>query len=422
MKTNKYILFCLFLLYLAPAKAINIPKDENKYVTISGTVKDKSDKRVLSYANVSIAGSTESTVTNADGEFTFKVKEPEGNTTLEVSHLGYANARIRLKEGDSDLSTVWLTPSTLMLNEVVVSGRNPRELVEEAIRKIPANYSTVADRLTGFYRETSRKRRRYINIAEAVIDLHKTPYTQDAGHDRVRILKGRRLLSPKASDTLAVKLLGGPNASIYLDVVKNPDLLLSPEVLPCYDFHFEEPTAIDQRPQYVVSFTPSRKLPYALYYGKFYIDKERLSFTRAEFFLDTSDRYKATQVILHSKPFGLRFKPVEVAYQVNYTDHDGKTYLSYVRNELRFKCDWRRRLFSTSYAVVSEMVVTDIKPSTTDIPIREAFGKDQILSMMPRCSSTRAFGEITTSSSRRNRWRRRWVSCERYKRNKVSIK
>lgn len=223
MKTNKYILFCLSLLYLAPAKASDITKDENKYVTISGTVKDKSDKRVLSYANVSIAGSTESTVTNADGEFMFKVKEPVGNTTLEVSHLGYANARIRLKEGDSDLSTVWLTPSTLMLNEVVISGHNPRELIEEAIRKIPANYSTKADQLTGFYRETSRKRKRYINIAEAVIDLHKTPYTQDAGHDRVRILKGRRLLSPKVSDTLAVKLLGGPNASIYMDVVKNPD-------------------------------------------------------------------------------------------------------------------------------------------------------------------------------------------------------
>lgn len=111
MKNKKYILFCLFLLYLAPAKASDITKDENKYVTISGTVKDKSDKRVLSYANVSIAGNTASTVTNTDGEFTFKVKEPIGNTTLEVSHLGYANARIRLKEGDSDLSTVWLTPS-----------------------------------------------------------------------------------------------------------------------------------------------------------------------------------------------------------------------------------------------------------------------------------------------------------------------
>ena len=380
MKTCKYILFCLFLLYLAPAKAVEEPEDDGKYVTISGIVKDKSDKKALSYASVSIAGSVEATVTNADGEFTFKVKEPVSETTLEVSHLGYANARIHLKEGDTELHTVWLTPDTQMLGEVVVSGHNPRELVAEAVKKIPANYSAEADRLTGFYRETARKRRRYINVAEAVIDLHKTPYTQDAGRDRVRILKGRRLLSPKASDTLAVKLLGGPTAAIYLDVVKNPDLLLSPEVLPYYNFHFEEPTAIDKRPQYVVSFTPNSSLPYALYYGKFYIDKERLSFTRAEFFLDMSDRYKATQAILRSKPFGLRFKPEEVAYQVNYTDHNGKTYLSYVRNEIRFKCDWRRRLFSTNYAVVSEMVVTDIEPYTTNIPIREAFGKDQILS------------------------------------------
>ncbi len=380
MRTNWYILFCLFPLYLIPAKAIGLPKDDSKYVTISGIVKDKSDKKTLAYANVSISGGTESTVTNADGEFTFKVKEPVEEIAIEVSHLGYNNKRVRLKEGDSQLPTVWLTPATLTLSEVFIDGRNPRELVEEAIRKIPANYSSQANQLTGFYRETARKRRRYINIAEAVIDLHKTPYTQDADRDRVRILKGRRLLSPKASDTLAVKLLGGPNASIYLDVVKNPYLLLSPDILPFYDFHLKEPTAIDKRPQYVVSFTPNSQLPYALYHGTFYIDKERLSFTRAEFFLDMSDQYKATQAILRRKPFGLRFKPVEVAYQVNYIDHEGKTYLNYVRNEIRFKCDWRRKLFSTSYAVVSEMVVTDIKPSVSNIPAREAFGKNQILS------------------------------------------
>ena len=74
MKTCKYILFCLFLLYLAPAKAVEEPEDDGKYVTISGIVKDKSDKKALSYASVSIAGSVEATVTNADGEFTLKVK------------------------------------------------------------------------------------------------------------------------------------------------------------------------------------------------------------------------------------------------------------------------------------------------------------------------------------------------------------
>lgn len=344
MKTNKYILFCLFLLPLLPVKAT----DESKYITISGIVKDKLNKWTLSCANVFIAGSTEATMTNEDGEFTFKIKEPIDKTTLEVSHLGYVNTHIHLKKGDSELSTVWLTPSTLMLDEVIVNGRNPRELIKEAIRKIPVNYSHETNQLTGFYRETSRKRKHYINIAEAVIALYKTPYTQDANRDRVRILKGRRLLSLKLNDTLAVKLLGGPITSIYLDVAKNPDLLLYSKILPYYDFHFEEPTAINKRPQYVVSFMPNCKLPYGLYYGKLYIDKEHLSFTRAEFFLDTSNRYKATQAILHRKPFGLRFKPIEVAYQVNYTDYNGKTYLSYVRNEIRFKCDWRRRLFSTN--------------------------------------------------------------------------
>ena len=56
MKTCKYILFCLFLLYLAPAKAIEGLEDDGRYVTISGIVKDKSDKKALSYASVSIAG------------------------------------------------------------------------------------------------------------------------------------------------------------------------------------------------------------------------------------------------------------------------------------------------------------------------------------------------------------------------------
>jgi hypothetical protein len=33
--------------------------------------------------------------------------------------------------------------------------------------------------------------------------------------------------------------------------------------------------------------------------------------------------------------------------------------MSYVRNEMRFNCDWRRRLFASPYTTVCEMVVTD---------------------------------------------------------------
>ena len=374
-----YLLITLLLAGFTPLQAQTDSADESDYITVSGVVKDKKSKKSLEYVNISIPGTTTGTVTNADGEFSFKVKDSIQAKEVEISYLGYYNAKIPLNGENIEKETVWLTPYTNMLEEVIIHARDPRYLVEEAIKKIPANYNPKHSLLTGFYRETAQKGRRYINISEAVIDIYKTPYNETADRDRVQIFKGRKLLSQKASDTLAVKLLGGPNMSIYVDVVKNPDVILELESLPYYKFRMEESTTINDRPQYVINFEPQAILPYALYYGKLYIDKERLSFTRAEFFLDMNDRNKATQAILRKKPFGLRFKPVEVSFLVNYKERNGLTYLSYIRNGVRFKCDWKKKLFSTNYTVASEMVVTDKREGMLEtIPNKEAFSLNQI--------------------------------------------
>ncbi|MDR1880504.1 MAG: carboxypeptidase-like regulatory domain-containing protein [Tannerellaceae bacterium] len=351
------------------------------YITVSGVVKDRKSKKTLEYVNVSVPGSNVGTVTNADGEFAIKIKDYEGVKRVEVSHIGYLNASIPLSGKDVEDCTVMLAPSVNLLDEVVIRARNPQYIVEEAIKKIAVNYSRQPTMLTGFYRETARKGRRYINISEAIIDIYKTPYSEQIERDRVQILKGRSLLSQKKNDTLIVKLLGGPNLSIYVDIVKNPEVLLDMETLYYYTYQMEESVMIDSRPQYVIAFTPQAILPYALYYGKLYIDKERLSFTRAEFFLSMDDRNKATQAILRKKPFGLHFRPLEVSFLVSYTDRDSLTYLSYIRNEVHFKCDWKRKLFATNYTIVSEMVVTDSRPEHSQgIPRKEAFKPTQSLS------------------------------------------
>lgn len=351
------------------------------FITVSGVVKDKNNKKRLEYVNISIPGSTSGTVTNEDGEFSFKIKDPAHVNSVEVSHIGYYNNKVELNGNSMSDLTVWMTPYENMLDEIIIHAHEPRYIVEEAIKKIPQNYSKKTNMLTGFYRETARKGRHYINISEAVIDVYKTPYTESADRDRVQVYKGRKLLSQKKSDTLAVKLLGGPNLSIYVDIVKNPDVLLDRECLPYYLFRMEESTNIDNRPQYVISFTPQVIMPYALYHGKLYIDKERLSFTRAEFNLSMDDRNKATRAILRKKPFGLRFRPLEVAYLVNYKDRDGVTYLNYIRNGVRFKCDWKRKLFSTTYTIISEMVVTDSEENNVgNIPYKMAFKQSQSLS------------------------------------------
>lgn len=380
-KSLGYLLMTLLLCNTVPLSAQSDTASGDDYITISGVVKDKSNKKRLEYVNISIPGSSIGTVTNADGEFSFKVKDSIHARKMAVSHLGYYNTEIPLAGENIEDQTIWMTPYVNMLDEVIIHARDARYLVEEAIRKIPENYNPKASMLTGFYRETAQKGRRYISISEAVIDVYKTSYKESAERDRVQIYKGRKLLSQKASDTLAVKLLGGPNMSIYVDIVKNPDILLDMETIQWYNFRMEEPTTIDNRPQYTISFTPQIILPFALYYGKLYIDKERLSFTRAEFFLNMDDKNKATQAILRKKPFGLRFKPVELSYFVNYKQRDGLTYLSYIRNGIRFKCDWKRRLFSTNYTILSEMVVTDGKDENVNsIPYRESFKASQALS------------------------------------------
>ena len=77
--------------------------EENTYITVSGVVKDKQNRRTLEYVNVSVPGSSVGTVTNADGEFSLKIEDAEMVFALEISHIGYHNNRVRLdKEHLSD--------------------------------------------------------------------------------------------------------------------------------------------------------------------------------------------------------------------------------------------------------------------------------------------------------------------------------
>lgn len=353
---------------------------EVKNLIITGVVKNKDSKKKLENVNVSVVGLNIGTVTNADGTFSLKVAEPEVSRGLEISHIGYLNTRLSLEEIEkqNDL-TIWMIPAPNLLSEVVVFGNNPRTIVEEAIKKIPQNYANDNDMMTAFYRETVQKRRRYISVSEAIINVYKTSYSErNSERDRVQILKGRRLLSQKQSDTLAVKVVGGPNLSLYLDVVKNEDALLSMENLNYYEFSMEEPINLDNRMQYVVSFRPRVSLMYALFIGKLYIDHERLSFTRAEFSLDMANQVKAVEAILHKKPLGLRFRPQEVTYLVSYKQQGAKTYLNYIRNVIRFKCDWKKKLFSSSYTAYSEMVITDREHGVSDISYKNSFKPKQV--------------------------------------------
>ena len=156
-------------------------------------------------------------------------------------------------------------------------------------------------------------------------------------------------------------------------MVKNTDFLLNEQELNNYELKMETPTSIGDRRQYVVSLTPRTEVPYALFYGKLYIDQESLAFTRAELSLDMTDRRKATEMMLIRKPLGVRFKPRELSLLVDYRPGaDGVMRLSYIRTMFRFNCDWKRRLLATSFTACCEMAVT----SSTDRDVKPIRGRE----------------------------------------------
>ena len=324
-------------------------------VVVSGVVTDQKTDEPLRQVSVSVG--RVAVVTNEDGDFTLKLSEMP--STVHVSHVGYKSQRVSLKDGQTVGLRIRLVPASIQLREIVVRNQNARELVDIAIDKIPDNYSKSPELLKAFYRETAMKRKHYIYVAEGVEDMYKTPYNRSTARDRVSIVKGRRLLSQKQGDTLGIKVQGGPVQAVLMDLVKNRDFLLNKEDLDCYDFSLGVPEYINDREQYVVLMEPQVVTAYALYHGKLYIDAERLAFTRIELDLDMRDKDKATQTMLVKKPFGVRFKPRELSCVVDYRYEDGVSRISYLRNTFRFNCDWKRRLFSTSFTATCEMAVTD---------------------------------------------------------------
>lgn len=345
--------------------------------TFSGKVVDAKTRKAIPH--VSVTDRVVGTVTNDEGEFTLKLKAvPEAVT---FSCLGYKARRLTAAECkalEAEGKTVQMQASSVVLSEVVVKGVDkPRELVEEAIRRIDVNYPQVPNLLRGFYRETAQKRNRFISVAEGVVDVYKSPYFKMDWRDGVSIFKGRRLLSQRKGDTLAVKLQGGPVLPVELDAVKERDMLLNEKDLDNYHFVYKGVKQTGDRLAFVIEISPAFVVDYPLFNGTLYIDQETLAFTKIELALDMSNQEKATKSILRKKPVGLRFTPREMSISIDYKTDDGVTRLNYIRNVIRFRCDWKRKLFKSNFTVISEMVVTDrtegedVKP----IKVRDSFNR-----------------------------------------------
>jgi hypothetical protein len=334
-----------------------------------GIVIDSKSKKPLVFATLTINGTNISTITNTQGRFLLKVPKEYLSNQITISFLGYTSKVLNLSYLDKNKSIIKLDTHIEELSEVKIVTKDALALVQEALKRRGENYFIEDTKMTAFYRETIKKRRTYVSLSEAVVEIHKQPYNTTK-NDLLKLYKSRKSTDYKKLDTVALKLRGGPFSAIHLDVMKNPELIFTEDIATTYTFTFDSSTKIDNRPIYVVNFKQKPSISEPYYNGKLYIDAQSLAVTSAKFYLNLDNPEKAARLFIIKKPRKAEVLPIQANYQVDFREKNGKWYYGYSRIELGFKIDYDTKLFNSVYYTTIEMAITDWEKINNDRPIK----------------------------------------------------
>ncbi len=388
MKTNTYtylktalIVFILMIGLSAQLFAIDnsvINKKDKQdidlttYNVYKGELKDATTNASLVFATITVEGENTATISNLDGEFILKISKKSKAKNIIVTHLGYENFTYPISKLSSDKNVIKVEQAVLTLGEVAVYPDSPETLIRMLLNKVKENYGNKAYNMTGFYRESIKKRNRYVGLSEAVVNIYKSSYT-GLSNDQVQIYKGRKGTDVRKLDTLMFKLQGGPATTMLLDVIKNPTVILDADLLKYYDFSIVNMIKIGSKLTYVIEFRQKEGLDFPLYNGKYYVDIENLALTAADFSLNINNPVLAARMFLRKKPIGAKVTPTNAHYTVKYREQDGEWFFNYAKGEVEFKVNWDKRLLNTNFTIMSEIAITD----RDEVNIERFKNKDQ---------------------------------------------
>ena len=357
----KYLLVFLFSIGIG---ANTIWAQTNNYTEYTGEVLDADSKKPLIFATLTVDNTNVTTITNSEGQFSLKVPNEYTENNLTIAFLGYKTKQIAITELEEKKNKIFMTEFVMALSEASIDAPNDAEaLVKETLNKKGDNYLNESTVMTAFYRETIKKRRKNVSLSEAVVNIYKTPYSSKKT-DALELYKARKSTDYTKLDTVALKLQGGPFNTLFVDMVKYPNYIFTPETLAYYDFSFDTSTRVNDQLIYVIDFKQKPEIIDPLYNGKLYIDAENKILTSAIYSLNITDKRLASQMFVRRKPKNANVWPTEVSYRVDYREKDGKWYYGYSNVLLEFKIDWDKRLFNSVYSMNCEMAITDWEKNT----------------------------------------------------------
>jgi len=367
-----------------PTAAVDTARRRNSgYYEISGTLHDLETKEPIAYATVSLVNSSVGTVSNQRGEFRLLAPDSLRQPAVRFSHIGYESLETAADLIAGRRMDFALEPKVFMLNEIEVRRVNPLAEIGAMLDRRDDNYPVEPTLLTVFYREGINYGKRPVDVSEAVLEVYKSGYRNDASADHARLVRKRHVSNIAKGDTILPKMKSGVRSCLILDIMKElPDFIRIDEGQP-YRYAHDNITAIDDRIVNVVAFRQVASNDEPLFTGELYIDSERKALEEVRFEVNPDYVEKATNFYIDRKAHNLKLSLKQASYIVSYKPSESSSpyFINHIRGDIVFRVRKKGQLFSSPLHFWFEMVTCKI--DTTDvsaIPRSERLSAGQIFS------------------------------------------
>jgi len=207
--------------------------------SIAGRLVDNETGEPVPFATIRIMGSMLGVVSNSNGDFQIPGRIGGRRDTLQISCIGYATRTVSTSSFHEGVNILKLSQAVTQLDAVTISARDSRRkekqglsayrIVKTAIHNMSANYPAEPFSYVSYYRDYQLRRGDYINLNEALVEVHDGGFqTDDQTETRINLIQYRENTDfPRDSGT-AVPYDNKP-AKFYKDKNKYvPNAILPP--------------------------------------------------------------------------------------------------------------------------------------------------------------------------------------------------
>ncbi len=269
---------------------------------ITGKVINGEDKEPLSFASIRLKNHPIGTISNENGEFDFYIPKSKRNDTLSISFIGFNSYEVPLVNINRKLEII-LTPSSNVLDEVILTEKNPLDYIKKALERLPDNYPQEEYQTLAYYREKFIENGAVVNKEEGVFKTYY-PKVGDSAKNQHQLLLYKPEENPQQFQFMrewfeakqekrkkkAIKKgeefdeeefdsdmdmnLGGPESVINLDINNERDTYLNPKHFSKYEYSFGEETSLNGERLVYILFKAKRTIEHKKDSGKILINTE----------------------------------------------------------------------------------------------------------------------------------------------------